>query len=422
MKRLLFLLLLIPVLSFGQEVTTYSGKALTYGLHVLTRPFSPADIDGLEFWYDGNDESSFTLDGTSVDQWDDKSKNDRHVINSNGDATRPSYNSTTGRVTFTTANSTYLQSSSFTGLSQPNTVFIACKLNSHTTNNQHYFDGSTSIATIYATSSKFRVYAGGVLEWGDSDGDDNIHVIEFNGASSDYWINGSLTTGNAGTANFNQVTIGARGFGPDLFADVEIMEVIGYSDELSDDDRIAVTDYLSRKWTITMLASITIIGNSLSVPAPLTWVDKVETDVYTMTNYAAGGASIMADMDAQTVSASANYADIFIVFLGTNDNNGGDMAALQSEYEENLLELITAQPLGEIYCVNVLPRWTDSGGGTEVDKSNLRTAIAAACAAQGATCWDTYSTPWIEASDTYDGLHTTSPGAEKIWDEIKLRL
>jgi len=36
MKRLLFLLLLIPVLSFGQEVTTYSGKALTYGGDVAT--------------------------------------------------------------------------------------------------------------------------------------------------------------------------------------------------------------------------------------------------------------------------------------------------------------------------------------------------------------------------------------------------
>jgi len=31
MKRLLFLLLLIPVLSFGQEVYTYGGKAVTYG-------------------------------------------------------------------------------------------------------------------------------------------------------------------------------------------------------------------------------------------------------------------------------------------------------------------------------------------------------------------------------------------------------
>ena len=30
MKRLLFLLLLIPALTFGQEVYTYGGKALTY--------------------------------------------------------------------------------------------------------------------------------------------------------------------------------------------------------------------------------------------------------------------------------------------------------------------------------------------------------------------------------------------------------
>ena len=48
MKRLLFLLLLIPVLSFGQvtKVTTYGGKALTYGSKIVT------GYDEL-FWLDG---------------------------------------------------------------------------------------------------------------------------------------------------------------------------------------------------------------------------------------------------------------------------------------------------------------------------------------------------------------------------------
>ena len=41
MKRLLFLLLLIPVLSFGQEVTTYGDKALTYGGDVATYAYCP---------------------------------------------------------------------------------------------------------------------------------------------------------------------------------------------------------------------------------------------------------------------------------------------------------------------------------------------------------------------------------------------
>jgi len=38
MKRLLFLLLLIPVLTFGQKVYTYGGKAVTYNGDVITQP------------------------------------------------------------------------------------------------------------------------------------------------------------------------------------------------------------------------------------------------------------------------------------------------------------------------------------------------------------------------------------------------
>ncbi len=127
-------------------------------------------------------------------------------------------------------------------------------------------------------------------------------------------------------------------------------------------------------------------------------------------------------MDSQTVNAVTVIADVIICFLGTNDDNAGDMGALQAEVEENLLELKTAWPTTVIYYANVLPKWTDSGGLTEVDKSNIRTAIVAACAAQGVICWDTYTTPWIIASDTSDGVHPNASGSEKIWDEIESRL
>ena len=51
-RRLLFLLLLIPVLSFGQEVTTYGGKVVTYGEDVLTKSYPNALLDGNTVaWY-----------------------------------------------------------------------------------------------------------------------------------------------------------------------------------------------------------------------------------------------------------------------------------------------------------------------------------------------------------------------------------
>ena len=55
-------------------------------------------------------------------------------------------------------------------------------------------------------------------------------------------------------------------------------------------------------------------------------------------NHAVGGTTI-GDMDAQTVAAAADDADLILIALGTNDNDAGDMAALQAEVEENIAEL-----------------------------------------------------------------------------------
>jgi lysophospholipase L1-like esterase len=142
----------------------------------------------------------------------------------------------------------------------------------------------------------------------------------------------------------------------------------------------------------------------------------------TAINHAVGGHSIMSNMDAQTVAVATDDADIIIIALGTNDNDAGDMTALQAEYAENIAELKASNPRATIYAMNVLPRWTDVGGGTVMDRSHIRAAIAAACTAQGITCWDTYTTPWIAAADTSDGTHPTAGGAVKIATEVLARL
>ena len=96
-------------------------------------PNQPLNIDTTcEVWLDGKDATTFTLDGTSVDQWADKSGFGRDVSNGNADTTRPTYDSATGRVTFTAANSTFLQSAAFgAALVQPNTIFVVYKIKDH---------------------------------------------------------------------------------------------------------------------------------------------------------------------------------------------------------------------------------------------------------------------------------------------------
>jgi len=160
---------------------------------ITIRPTSPALFPDLEFWFDGKATDSFTLDGTSVDQWNDLSGNARHVLNAAGDATRPTYDAATGRVTFVQANGTFLQSAAFaSALAQPNTVFVVYKLTNIAGVKIMFDSRETSAAYLALITPNFTAYAGTSQEAGAADTNDNVHVCEFNGATSRYWINGTL--------------------------------------------------------------------------------------------------------------------------------------------------------------------------------------------------------------------------------------
>ena len=259
-RRLIFLLLFIPTLAFGQTVLTAIDQN------------QPLNIsESCEFWFDGRDASTFTLDGTSVDQWDDKSGNGRHVLNGNDNATRPTYNSATGRVTFINANSTFLQSAVFgSALSQPNTIFVVYKITGGLADNEGVFDAVTNLSQLfYFHATVFKLHAGAQLVGPATNANDNIHVGEFNGLTSNYWINGDLVDAGAiGASVLDGITLGARG-GLTTYADCEIMEVIGYNATLPTIDHDKITEYLSDKWDI----SATFTSN----PSVLTDGSKVLT-------------------------------------------------------------------------------------------------------------------------------------------------
>lgn len=170
---------------------------------------------------------------------------------------------------------------------------------------------------------------------------------------------------------------------------------------------------------------ITVIGDSISQPSTniLKWTEIVR-DGYNsgrtaLVSHAVSAQTILDHMDAQVVAAANDDADIVIIEMGTNDTT---TTGLQAEVEENIIELKSNHPNATLYFMNILPRWTDAGGGTPVDKSAFRTAIAAACTAQSITCWDTYTTPWITAADTTDGLHPNAAGHSKIGTEVLGRI
>jgi hypothetical protein len=137
-------------------------------------------------------------------------------------------------------------------------------------------------------------------------------------------------------------------------------------------------------------------------------------------SYIMGGPSPLA---AQVAAAAGDDATMVIIHMGTGDNNNGDMAVLQAEVEEQLVEIKRTNPRCVRYYMNVLPRWTDNTTGPEVPLGNVRAAIAAACAAQGVTCWDTYTDPWITQAQTVEGIHPTStPWAGSGHESIAARI
>lgn len=169
------------------------------------------------------------------------------------------------------------------------------------------------------------------------------------------------------------------------------------------------------------------IGDSITAYVTVTSYSWMLRDQYNggncrLINHAVTGHSIMSNLDAQVTAAATDSANLIIIHIGTNDDNAGDMTALQAEVEENLIELKASNPLATIYVMNVLKRWTAVDGVTEVAKGNIRTAIAAACTAQSVTCWDTYTSTWIDAADTSDGLHPNDAGHAKILTQILARL
>jgi len=170
--------------------------------------------------------------------------------------------------------------------------------------------------------------------------------------------------------------------------------------------------------------SARLLGDSITSPgsfAGSNWatIVSIENTVpLRIIDHASAGETIITHMDAQTAEACNDYADLIFIALGTNDNNAGNMTTLQAEVEENIAELKSTNPVATIYYLNVLPCWTDETGDVEVDKSNIRTAIAAACATQGVTCWDTYTDPWITADQTVDGVHPNAAGHAAIAAEV----
>lgn len=220
------------------------------------KAISPGLVPGVDFWFDGQNAASFTLDGTSVDQWDDLSVNGRHISNIGGGIRRPTYDVVTGGVSFSSANQTYLQCTAATfgaAMVQPNTIYVVYKITAGLGFVRVIFDGDNAINrhVFETTAGNFEFYAGIIIVDGIANLNNNIHIGEFNSPNSNYWINGILVAGpgNSGNMNLDSITLGANRTTA-FNMDAEIREVFGFNRSLVISEHRNLHDYVNNKWSL----------------------------------------------------------------------------------------------------------------------------------------------------------------------------
>lgn len=229
-------------------------------------PFNPTLISGCELWHDSADNSTITLDIDSlVEQWDDKSGNNRHARNDAFPTLRPPISSSTLnglQLLNNTGSGRHLQSS-FTLGDVPITIFFVGKKTTVGSVVSHFLNGNQVIyrAIRFDTTGVFFVQRSGDTEPNSSTGviavAANDYAI-FEGVSataSDYRIavDGGSYTGAATSQTIpsspNTFSVGRlRNNGNVLASQTEWGEVVMYSKVLTTDERSQVISYFKNKW------------------------------------------------------------------------------------------------------------------------------------------------------------------------------
>ena len=207
-------------------------------------------------------------DGDVVGRWEDKTTNADHVNQANA-GNKPTLQSGAGDllngwpVVRTDGIDDYLQGAFTTGgaMNQPNTVFAVAALDAVSVNddNGHAITDGDDNANRHILSvsqasipDKWQIYGGAQLIGSANDSSVNIWTALFNGATSQFWLNGNSQAGpgNAGAHALDGLTIGDGNAGGAPW-DGDIVEIILYDANLPDADKNQVGRYLADRYGLS---------------------------------------------------------------------------------------------------------------------------------------------------------------------------
>lgn len=246
----------------------------------------------------------------------------------------------------------------------------------------------------------------------------------FNGVKPGYLgpaeaaISGSFTgtTQSTGTRLFaqNATSLTWRGLGADA---VLLNRPFTNAEALGDSE-----DAIPSLKTMTFIGD-NVITNVTSIRNPPMITSEYKGGGWRRYNHAQAFVTMVGtgvgSLHAQCLEAETDNADLIIISGGQSDDNAAEnMTAVQAAFEAAIDSLRRTNPRAAIYCLGLMPQWTDTGGGTEIALNNIREATRAACTAKSVPYFDAYTPHLITAAQTSDGKQPTSAGHTIIKDFV----
>ena len=262
MKRLLFLLLLIPVLSFGQEVYTYGGDVVTYSGDVVTKSYPNVLVDGNTVaWYIADDLTTITKDGSDfVSRWNDYLGSGRDLLQAAVGA-HPLWSADGILFDGTTD---FMKAVAFT-YEQPEMIYIVFKQVTWTSVD-YFFDGNASNSGIVyqaGVTPQIVAYAGSASTNNGNLALDTWGIVRvlFDGAASKLIVNETAaTTGNFGVNDMGGFTLGTKGAGSSgNTANIQVKEIILRKISDSAGDEADIYAYLKAKYELAINPLTTLL-------------------------------------------------------------------------------------------------------------------------------------------------------------------
>lgn len=224
----------------------------------------PTDLANLKMWWDASDAASFSLSGSSVTQWNDKSGNARHLVPRSAQPARTGSKNGLTTVVFTNDPIRVAATNMITGTTM---TLLMVVLNDAGPWGRVISMGPTGGANDYGTSGAVAINTEISGGWpnGYSNGSQlavpgsdykTVWIAMayiFGGGNVSLYVNGNLedtTTWSGSPWDIDQLEMGGSFNNGDYNSDMEMAECVIYSDVKSGSDLTDVTDYLMTKWGI----------------------------------------------------------------------------------------------------------------------------------------------------------------------------